>query len=89
MATGWALGAASAAIAVRWVTFPEEFWRGVAGVGVRASRDVRSLRDAGAMALMLDSGPNSKGYGSSSEAGNDLEQGVPLSVTRPSPSDSP
>ncbi|CAM9310382.1 unnamed protein product, partial [Laminaria digitata] len=24
----WALGAASAAIAVRWVTFPEEFWRG-------------------------------------------------------------
>lgn len=84
MATGWAIGAASAAIAVRWVTFPEAFWRGAAKVAARPSRDVRSLRDAGAMALMLGPGPSSKNYGSGgSEASVDLEGGGPL------PHDSP
>lgn len=83
VATGWAIGAVSAAIAVRWVTFPEAFWRGVAGAAVRPSRDVRSLRDVGAMALMLGSDPTSNKYGSgSSEAGVDLEGGV---IPRDSP----
>eukprot|EP00904_Undaria_pinnatifida_P004727 jgi/Undpi1/14255/HiC_scaffold_9.g03904.m1 len=79
--TGWAIGALSAAIAVRWVTFPESFWRGVAEVDARPGRDVRSLGDVGAMALMLGSGPGSKDYGSSSDA--DLEGGVALSRGSP------
>ena len=29
--SGWVLGAASAALAVRWVTFSEAFWRGASG----------------------------------------------------------
>lgn len=84
MATGWAIGAVSAAIAVRWVSFPEAVWRGVAGIEVRPGGEVRSLHDVGAMALMLGSGPSNKNYGSgSSEAGVDVEGGVPLAPDSP------
>ncbi|CAM9523922.1 unnamed protein product, partial [Pylaiella littoralis] len=64
---GWAIGVGSAALAVRWVTFSEAFWRGGGGgvgvggavgddrYGVAVHGSTQSLRDNGALQLMMDS----------------------------------
>lgn len=58
---GWAIGAASASLAVRWVTFSEVFWRGAGrgddrlGAAVHGSDSLQSLRENGGFQLMMGS----------------------------------
>lgn len=87
---GWLVGALSAASAVRWVVFPEAFWRGGAGDD-RFGRgsmnsNVRSLRHSGALALMMGSPHGSLDGGSSSSGGDgegDVERGAVISGGKP------
>lgn len=58
---GWVIGAASASLAVRWVVFPEAFWRGAGGGddrlagGVHGTDNLQSLRENGGFQLMMGS----------------------------------
>lgn len=75
--SGWVIGAASAALAVRWVTFSEAFWRGAGGGddgfgAVGHDTAIPSLRDNGALQLMMGS-QHGSGMGDGDEdAGNDM-----------------
>lgn len=75
---GWVIGAASASLAVRWVTFSEAFWRGAGGgddrfgVAVHGSSDsenLQSLRENGAFQLMMGSQ-----HGSDVDARDDVDR---------------
>lgn len=61
---GWVIGAASASLAVRWVTFSEAFWRGTGGgddrhgAAVHDGDNLQSLRENGGFQLMMGSSRN-------------------------------
>eukprot|EP00752_Nemacystus_decipiens_P006027 g5443.t1 len=78
---GWIIGAASASLAVRWVTFPEAFWRRAGsgddrlGVDVHGSDSLQSLREKGGFQLMAGSQNDSDVDVRDEDAGHDVGGG--------------
>lgn len=75
---GWVIGAASASLAVRWVVFPEAFWRGAGGGddrlggGVHGTDNLQSLRENGGFQLMMGSQNGSDVDVRDEDAGGDV-----------------
>lgn len=74
MVSGWVIGAASAALAVRWVSFPEAFCRGSHDGGYTSLRSLHSLQQNGALALMMGSKPRDGSGDDSSQRGSDNDR---------------
>lgn len=79
---GWVIGGICAVCAVRWVVFPEAFWRGNTGgegrFEIGSQQNMLPLQHDGALAMMMGSAHGSRD-GSSSDVGADMLGGAIIS----------
>eukprot|EP00903_Cladosiphon_okamuranus_P020896 g19189.t1 len=80
---GWVIGAVSASLAVRWVTFSEAFWRGAGGgddrlgASVLGSGNLQSLRENSGFQLMTGSQNGSDVAVGDDDTGSDVGPDTP------------